>query len=370
MQKFSEMITAHTVVWPSSCDNATKALIEDWFWDRECCDKPTMFNLFFKRALNKSLPHYYELLKIEPGQEFVDAEGHTKIVSYDWLVKNYRARMVETSGTGATTKILTGSGGVTRTITNDGGETVTMYGSDMEHKGQIVNRGVTDSKTEAVEKSGSSQTVSESASSTDYESHTDYDASASGSHSDSGTDTSVSLAKGEPQSISYGSAQTPQSGLPTALNWSYPGSQAEGKNTNSSSGTTSETSGSDTDVDGSSDTSASASSATGTMGSENREVAGYRQDNSTDETERQFGTQRTTEKVQNGGSTIEDVKDTEDSEETSSENAGVSKEQESGRDIDIATLLEGAKRFIMGSDAWDYLYREVDKCFIGVTMEW
>lgn len=370
MQTFYEALDAGTVVWPAACDNATKGLITDWFGYRECCDKPAVFNLFFRRALEKNLPHYYELLKIEPGQEFTDAEGHTKIVSYDWLVKNYKARMVETSGTGATTKILTGSGGTTRTITNDGGETVTMYGSDMEHKGQIVNRGIEDSKSEAVEKTGSSQTVSESGSSTDYESHTDYDASASGSHSDSGTDTSVSLAKAEPQSISYGSAQTPQSGLPNALNWSYPGSQAEGKNTNSSSGTTSETSGSDTDVDGSSDTSASASSATGTMDNESREVSGYRQDNSTDESERQFGTQRTTEKVLNGGSTIEDVKDTEDSEETSSENAGVSKEQESGRDIDIATLLEGAKRFIMGSDAWDFLYREVDKCFIGVTMEW
>lgn len=370
MQTLNDMINAQTIVWPASLDNPTKYLIVDWFGKRECCDKPAMFNLYLRRTLEKSLPHYRELLKIEPGQEFTDADGHTKIVSYDWLVKNYKARMVETSGTGATTKILTGSGGTTRTITNDGGETVTMYGSDMEHKGQVVNRGVTDSKSEAVEKTGSSQTVSESGSSTDYESHTDYDSSASGSHSDSGTDTSVSLAKAEPQSISYGSGQTPQAGLPTALDWSYPGSQAEGKNTNSSSGTTSETSGSDTDVDGSSDVSASASSATGTMDSENREIAGYRQDNSTDETERQFGTQRTTEKVLNGGSTIEDVKDTEDSEETSSENAGVSKEQESGRDIDIATLLEGAKRFIMGSDAWDYLYREVDKCFIGVTMEW
>ena len=370
MQTLYDMLDAQTIVWPASLDNPTKYLIVDWFGDRECCAKPAKFNLYLRRTLEKNLPHYYELLKIEPGQKFTDADGHEKIVSYDWLVKNYKARMVETSGTGATTKIITGTGGTTRTITNDGGETVTMYGSDLEHKGQVTLRGIEDSKSEAVEKTGSSQTVSESGSSTDYESHTDVDASASGSHSDSGTDTSVSLAKAEPQSISYGSAQTPQSGLPTALNWSYPGSQAEGKNTNSSSGTTSETSGSDTDVDGSSDTSASASSATGTMDSENREVAAYRQDNSTDETERQFGTQRTTEKVQNGGSTIEDVKDTEDSEETSSENAGVSKEQESGRDIDIATLLEGAKRFIMGSDAWDFLYREVDKCFIGVTMEW
>lgn len=370
MQTLNDMINAQTIVWPASLDNPTKYLIVDWFGKRECCDKPAMFNLYLRRTLEKSLPHYRELLKIEPGQEFTDADGHTKIVSYDWLVKNYKARLVETSGTGTTTKILTGSGGTTRTITNDGGETVTMYGSDMEHKGQVVNRGVTDTKSEAVEKTGSSQTVSESASSTDYDSHTDYDASASGSHSDSGSDTSVSLAKAEPQSISYGSAQTPQSGLPNALNWSYPGSQAEGKNTNSSSGTTSETSGSDTDVDGSSDTNASASSATGTMDNESREISGYRQDNSTDETERQFGTQRTTEKVLNGGSTIEDVKDTSDSEESSSENAGLSKEQESGRDIDIATLLEGAKRFIMGSDAWDFLYREVDKCFIGVTMEW
>ena len=370
MQKFSEMITEQTVVWPSSCDNATKALIEDWFWDRECCDKPSMFNLFFKRALNKSLPHYYELLKIEPGQKFTDADGHEKIVSYDWLVKNYKARMVETSGTGATTKTVTGLGSVTRTITNDGGETITMYGSDMEHKGQITLRGIEDSKSEAVEKTGSSQTVAESGSSTDYESHTDHTDHGSENHSDNNTNRSLSLAQGDPQSISYGSSQTPQSGLPTNFDWSYPGSQAEGKNTDNSNGSSSHNNTSDDDVNGSSDVSASSQSATGTMDNESREVAGYRQDNSTDETERQFGTQRTTERVQNGGSTIQDSRDTEDGEETSSENSGVSKEQESGRDIDIATLLEGAKRFIMGSDAWDYLYREVDKCFIGVTMEW
>ena len=197
MKKFSELVTAHTVEWPSSCDDSTKYMIEDWFWNREICDEVSMFNLFFRRALEKSLPHYYELLKIEPGQEFTDADGHTKIVSYDWLVKNYKARMVETSGTGATTKIITGSGGVTRTITNDGGETITMYGSDMEHKGQVTLRGIEDSKSEAVEKTGSVNTVAESSSSTDFDSHTDYDASASGSHSDSGTDTSVSLAKAE-----------------------------------------------------------------------------------------------------------------------------------------------------------------------------
>lgn len=366
MQTLYDMVSAQTIVWPASLDNPTKYLIIDWFGDRECCDKPAKFNLYLRRTLEKNLPHYRELLKIEPGQEFTDADGHTKIVSYDWLVKNYKARLVETSGTGASTKILTGSGGTTRTITNDGGETVTMYGSDMEHKGQIVNRGVNDSKSEAVEKTGSSQTVSESGSSNDYESHTDTSAESSGSNSNSGSSTSKSLAKADPQSISYAGA----SGMPAALDWSYPGSQAEGAETSSESGSNTSSSESGTDVNGSSDVNANTSSATGTMGNESRETSSYRQDNSTDETDRQFGTQRTTEKVLNGGSTVEDVKDTEDTEETSSENNGVSKEQESGRDIDIATLLEGAKRFIMGSDAWDFLYREVDKCFIGVTMEW
>lgn len=367
MQTLYDMINAQTIVWPASLDNPTKYLIIDWFGNRECCDKPSMFNLYLRRTLEKNLPHYRELLKIEPGQEFTDADGHTKIVSYDWLVKNYKARLVETSGTGATTKILTGSGGTTRTITNDGGETVTMYGSDMEHKGQIVNRGIEDSKSEAVEKTGSSQTVSESGSSTDYENHTDTSTEASGSTSSSGSSTSKSLAKADPQSISYAGGA---SGMPAALDWSYPGSQAEGAETSSESGSNSSSSESGADTTGSSDVNANTSSATGTMDNESREISGHRQDNSTDETERQFGTQRTTEKVLNGGSTIEDVKDTEDSEATSSNNSGVSKEQESGRDIDIATLLEGAKRFIMGSDAWDFLYREVDKCFIGVTMEW
>ena len=370
MQTLNDMINAQTIVWPASLDNPTKYLIVDWFGKRECCDKPAMFNLYLRRTLEKNLPHYRELLKIEPGQEFTDADGHTKIVSYDWLVKNYKARMVETSGTGATTKILPGSGGTTRTITNDGGETVTMYGSDMEHKGQIVNRGIDENKSEAIGKVNQTQSSSSTDSDTSYSSSTEVDASASGSHSDSGSDTSVSLAKSEPQSISYGSAQAPQAGLPAALNWSYPGGQAEGNNTSSSSGTTSETSSNDTDVSGSSNTDVDVDASSQSTDMENRVSEGYRQDNSTDETERQFGTQRTTEKVLNGGSTIEDVKDTEDSEETSSENSGVSKEQESGRDIDIATLLEGAKRFIMGSDAWDFLYREVDKCFIGVTMEW
>lgn len=370
MQTLYDMINAQTIVWPASLDNPTKYLIIDWFGNRECCDKPAMFNLYLRRTLEKNLPHYRELLKIEPGQEFTDADGHTKIVSYDWLVKNYNARMVETSGTGAITKILTGSGGTTRTITNDGGETVTMYGSDMEHKGQIVNRGVDENKSEAVGRMNQVQSSSSTDNSTSYSSSSDTEGSASGSHSDSGSDTSVSLAKAEPQSISYGSAQAPQAGLPTALNWSFPGSQAEGKNTNSSSGTTSDTSSSSTDLSGSSSADVDTNASSQGVDTENRVSEGYRQDNSTDETERQFGTQRTTEKVLNGGSTIEDVKDTEDSEATSSNNSGVSKEQESGRDIDIATLLEGAKRFIMSSDAWDFLYREVDKCFIGVTMEW
>lgn len=360
---YKEMIDDGLVEFPATVDDPTKALIYDFFKYREVCDED-QFPLFFFRTLTVSMRKYNEMLAIEPGQPY-GQDG--KVVKYDWLIQNYREHLTRTQSNGSTTRIVNGSssGETSNTLTDR--STVTMYGADQENTGVTKMETVLDNETESGSRNSSTTSVSQSSSDTDYESHTDTDSDMTGSTTNEGSNTSKSLAKADPQSISYVAAT---GGMPAALDWSYPGSQAEGADTSSDSGTSSSSTDTDTDVTGSTDTDVSASSQSGSMESNDRTKAGSREDSGTEETNRMFGTQRTTENGGNKTETGSNSSETETTEDGSSTSAGTTTEQEQGRGVDIATLLSGAKAFILGSSAWDYLYREIDKCFQGVIMEW
>lgn len=360
---YKEMIDADKVEFPSTVDDPTKALIYDFFKYREVCDEE-QFPTFFFRTLSVSMRKYNEMLAIEPGQPY-GQDG--KVVKYDWLIQNYREHITKTQSNGSTTRIVNGSSSGESSNTLTDRSTVTMYGADQENTGVIKLETILDNETESGNRNASTTEVSQSSSDTDYESHTDSDTDTTGSTTNESSSNSKSLAKADPQSVSYAAAT---SGMPTALDWSYPGSQAEGADTSSDSGTSSSSSDTNTDTSGSTDTDISASRQSGSMESNDRTKAGSREDNGTEETNRMFGTQRTTE---NGGNKTEESSnssETETTEDGSSTSAGTTTEQEQGRGVDIATLLSGAKSFILGSSAWDYLYGQIDKCFQGVIMEW
>lgn len=302
---YAEMIQEGKITFPSNVDDATKAIIYDWFQYREVNDN-NLFPVMFKRTLAMSMRKYNQLLRIQPGQPFI-VDGVEKVVTYDWLVQSYREALTEEESTGSDSYTLsgtkTGGGTDTRTIRTTGTDT--------------TDRDTTASNTET----------------RDLESNTE----ASQSGSDSETSDTKSLGKSNPQSISYAGAS---GGMPTNLDWTYPGSQGEDKMT--SSGTSSQTSESSTTDEGT-----VRNSGTGT---EDITVT----HNTT-----------VTDTLQHG------LNDS-NSETRSGSNSGnkTMKNIESGRSVDSATLLANAKDFILGSSAWDYLYAQIDRNFQGLIMEW
>ena len=314
---YAEMIQKGLITFPTTVDNALKSTIFDWFQYREVCDNEK-FNVMFNRVLNQSMRKYNELLRIQPGQPFT-IDGVTHYVTYDWLIQNYRESLTQGSVSGTT------SG--TKTLEKTGG------GSDTETT-RTTGTVVTDNDTSA----SNTRTYNE-------ETQTDIDRDISNSSSSSGSssDNDMSLGKASPQSVSYAGAT---SGMPSHLDWSYPGSQAESKSTGTTSDTSSGSSEEDTNQN-STHTGTVADSGTGT-----------------DDTTVTHNL-TVTKTIQHG---LDDT-DEETSAGTHSEDSE-SKVLESGRNIATATLLQNAKEFILGSSAWDYLYGRIDTCFQGVTLEW
>ena len=64
MKTFQELRTAGVITYPAAVTNDLKQTISDWFDNREVCDDDK-FNAFFNRVLNRDLPRYNQLLRIE-----------------------------------------------------------------------------------------------------------------------------------------------------------------------------------------------------------------------------------------------------------------------------------------------------------------
>ena len=160
---------------------------------------------------------------------------------------------------------------------------------------------------------------------------TERDSSASGTSQSAGTNESddKSLGKAAPQSASYVAGST---GFPTVLDWTYPGQQSEAKSASSDSNSSSHSDSSSDDLDFTTSRSGTTTTTKGGTGGETGTNSG--------------------------------------SKETSDRHDGLVQSIENGRNRDPATILKGAKEFILSSSAWDYLYASIDRCFQGVIMEW
>lgn len=346
------MIEAGRVTYPTIVDEPTQALIFDWFQYREVCDNDK-FNNFFNRTLKASMRKYNQLLRIQPG-ETVDGVK----VTYDWLIQEYHERQVslseDSSHVGWTADessktVGEENGGqiVTTDIRHDTTDKLTSRLA--EEEGQDTTATVTEEQRDLVDSSAREDVSSSTSSQSDISSHTG---------SDSSDD--KTLAKAAPQSISYSGV----TGVPSNLDWTYPGSQQETKHTGSDS--------SDDDravssvQDGSlvsTDTATHTGSTTGSgssvtdkvnskaeSGAENTEFSG---DGTTTVTD------TSTKDITESGTARQDV-------DFWDEKDSNTREQSNGRTIDIATLLENAKNYILGSTAWNFLYHELDKLFISI----
>lgn len=166
-------------------DEATVSSIDKWFKYRTVCDD-VRFTEFFERQLELCLPRYNKLIRLETTE-------------FDALVSVYRERQVIDISTSEGSE--TASGTRTAVTTDTDGRTTT----------RTPDLTTTDSGTS----SGGSTNSGTSSNSTETTGGT--------------TNENVSVAKQNPQSISYGSGVV--AGEIPALDWQYPSAQNQSKST-------------------------------------------------------------------------------------------------------------------------------------------
>lgn len=289
-------------------DAALQTTIYDWFQFREVCDDEK-FPAFFLRELKKDLRKYNQLLRIQPGQSLVFPDGRTREVTYDWLVQTYRELREQGTLTGSKSETTSKSG--SGEIEESTERSITGTGTTGEQGTKNITRNDTGS--------GSSSGSSES----------------SGENSTSSDNNEKSLGKGNPQSISYS-----DDGFPDDLNWQYPGQQGEVKGSESTTGSNSEE-------------------------TEQRDEWSQTGQATTAETTSKSGNSSNTETDEATKNVTNSI--TEQGTLTGSDNQTTDKKTiEAGRGLDPATILQNAVDFILNSEAWDFLYKRLDTCFMGL----
>ena len=434
MKEFREIV--NQIHYPETVNQSLRATIFDWFQFREVCDDEK-FETFFLRVINRDLARYQQLLRIEPG-----------ITNYDWLVQTYRERqnVVSFSGykhsdvvsegeqvksdslnssnirtfantdtktgtkeaderstddTDTTTrygKVDTKSGGISKSGTE--GQTTT-YGKVNTHSGGVTTTNSETKGTQYGKKNTHSGGISETGSDTE-----------SGSIGVTGTDSSTkdtkTLAKQSPQSISYSAGGGgAQSGIPSNLDWSYPGSQGEvGESESGSNSSTTTYNAHKHDITRSTtDTTATQLSGTdtttisGTKGTTDTTKStlsgqdGVNKTFSETNTDNRVDTLSGSDKIEIDGErtrhyederrdivahtgTITDGKTGSGESEVQTQNGITSQHQDdhmsidqtvySGRELDPATLMESAKAFIKSTNAWSWFANQLEVCFMGI----
>lgn len=321
-----------------------------WFDTREVSDN-NEFARYFQRILYRDFGQYQQLLRIEPG-----------VANYDWLVQTYSERMAsrDTDSTDTTEESTSGTTGNTRTDRTT--QSVTM--TDARTLTTITDESTAEDTTRT---DNLTATNSGSDSTTHGHTVTTNDNStnqASGSDSTSGTHSTKnrSLGKTAPQSISYAS------GFDTddTMDWQYPSSQAETGESGSSS---------DTTTYGRRDTQ-NRTTTTTNAGTDTYNRGTVLKNTGTQTTDRDIehdstvtathgGTQTTA--TTHGGTLTDEGTTTSEGESTKTHSGSdITKERYTGRNVDIATLLDNATAFIVKSSAFEWIRERLEPAFMGI----
>lgn len=343
------------MTFPAAVTEDLKQTIDDWFGCREVCDD-NKFNLFFNRLLNRDLPRYNQLLRIEPG-----------ISDYDWLVQNYREMQRDLTESGTSSRGVEIEGTESSTLTlNSKTNTKTFANADeRSHTDFKVTEQITEGDLQTEVSYGKTTTNGNSQSGEDYQVTNTHEIT--GKLVNKSTDnTSVSqrsLGKNAPQSASYGGGS--QNGMPAAFDWSYPGTQNETETKGNGGNTTNETYGADNYKE--TDTSKVKDLRKVTLGGKDTtketDTRVHERETSGSYTDAHRGT---ITDIQTGGETTSKTSGSETNETGSSSKTGLDRIQETGRNVDPATLLTNAKSFIMGTNAWVWLAGQLETCFMGI----
>lgn len=354
-----------------------QASIAEWYDSRRVCDDE-LFGRFFRRVLSRDFTRFEQLQRITPGQGF--KPGATK---YDWLVQSYkeRQRFLQTQAQ----KQGTGSVAKDDDITDITSDTTSeqVQGARTQQTTTITD----DSRTSSGVKTGESGTTTNGTRTentgvtrTDeggtITSYTGDNVTVSEGNSETGA---RSVQKVNPMSISYPNfTQEPEGGDPDMvgwhvpkMDWTAPSSQAQDRSKSDTTTTTTETPRVRTTVKGD-----GGEDYTNTIGTVTTRETVQSALNETDSTTESYdGDRRTTTTGQDGKTTtgqragnahrvVESDTTTQNTE--TEDGRTLEREIYSGRDASLSQLLQEAKRYIISTDAFQWLIDRLEVCFLGV----
>ena len=339
------------ITYPQTVDAALQATILDWFQFREVCDDDK-FPVFFERVLARDMTRYTQLLRIEPG-----------ISDYDWLVQNYKERKAEID------RSIRGSRGesasLDKTVANATTDSKTTTYNTLEQNDEqkwkdIANSGAVTAATNY----GKRTVVDDDRTSNGVTKNTGTVSNVGSETSNSsGSSDSKTMAKAAPQSIEYAGAG---GGMPDNFNWQYSSSQGETKNVgsdNASSNSANTRTDDTTATSNGTDNRDYAEQLSGTDTTTTTNNTAQNESNVNSASSSKTGT--TTDTSTRGGNVSTEEESSKHITDSTSEDT-TNKEQETGRNIDIATLLSNAKRFIITTNAWEWLANQLEVCFFGI----
>lgn len=343
MMTYSEWVAQNPTLLQekTELDHATIEALTDWFGLRYLCDDDH-FSVFFTREINMLQWQYDQMRRLES-------------VQFDPMVSQYMERWANRTGddthnvesnaegtnkqntTGTTSGTSTTTPGVTETT-----ETVSRPNTTTTVTGTSAGTSEGNGSSESTTKDASGGTIDTTGSSQ----------SNSRNHSLSGV---------LPDSSTYGPGTAAgEDGMPNELNWTYASGQ------NGSVGSDDSTTGSKTttsnDASGESSTNTTDSTRTNTESTSTTEVSGT---DTTEVTHSRTGKDSTENQSTNEG-TVTGENTGKTTEQGTNTFSHTDKEISTGRGEAPQDMLDRARSYILNMNAFDWLRKQLDSCFLGV----
>lgn len=343
MMTYSEWVTQNPTLLQekTELDPATIDALTDWFGLRYLCDDDH-FSVFYTREINMLQWQYDQLLRLES-------------VQFDPMVSQYMERWANRTGDD-THNVESNTEG-----TNKQNTTGTTSGTSTTTPGVTETTETVSRPNTTTTVTGTSEGTSEGNGSSES---TTKDASGGTSDTSGSTQSKTrnhSLSGVLPDSSTYGTGTAAgEDGMPNALNWTYASGQ------NGSVGSDDSTTGSKTttsnEASGESSTTTTDSTRTNTESTSTTEVSGT---DTTEVTHSRTGKDSTENQSTNEG-TVTGENTGKTTEQGTNTFSHTDKEISTGRGEAPQDMLDRARSYILKMNAFDWLRKQLDSCFLGV----
>ena len=346
---FSEIIE-EGYTYPEGVDAITQATIYDWFQFRRVTDN-ARFGAFFNRVLNRDYHRYRQLIRIEAGTKG-DTNTYT---NFDWLVTEYLERQEKREYNGSEERDGTRAG-----QTTNGGTHGTVYGgttvTETEGEGSTTH-GLSVATTNTSQSQSSDNSATDTGATTETragaltrnqpnsQSYTQADLNANDNRRGYITDSTDGYNVGEKD---YGQS-TEGDSFTVGLHKNFPELNIKNPTATSDTHTTvgaiEKTKGESSSTG--SDTTTGTTTNSGTDRTANENTTTTRHGQTINVTDTGTGTESGTSH-----------------DESTTESTGKTQTQHTGRNGEIAEILNRAKEYIETTSAWDWFRGQLETCFM------